>query len=149
MILLDTNVLSELMRPIPDPTVLAWLDRYDKDDVFVSAITEAEILRGIALLPNGKRRTNLAEIAKTMFTEDFADRRLSFDSTAARRYAELTAHCHRTGRPISVEDAQIAAIALCHGLALATRNTRDFTAITGLTLFNPWLIDPAVQSSLE
>ncbi len=144
MILLDTNVLSELMRPTPNPVVLAWLDRYDKNNVFISAITEAEILRGIALLPDGKRRTGLAEIAETMFTEDFADCCLPFDSAAARRYAELTAHCHRIGRPISVEDAQIAAIALCHGLALATRNTRDFTAIAGLMLLNPWLIDPAV-----
>jgi predicted nucleic acid-binding protein len=145
MILLDTNVVSELMRPIPEPVVLVWLDRYDSQILFISAITEAEILRGIALLPEGKRRTGLAEITAIMFTEDFADRRLPFDSAAACQYAGLTAHCQSAGRPISVEDAQIAAIALCHGLALATRNTRDFETITGLTLLNPWRIDPPVH----
>ena len=106
---------------------------------FVSAITEAEILRGIALLPDGKRRAVLAAIADTLFAEDFADRRLPFDSPSAGLYAELAAHRARTGRPISVEDAQIAAIALCHALKLATRNTRDFADIAGLTVVNPWL----------
>lgn len=104
MILLDTNVLSELMRPAPNETVLAWLDRHTGEGVFVSAITEAEILRGIALLPDGKRRAVLAEIADTLFAEDFADHRLPFDSPSARSYAELAAHRTRTGRPISVED---------------------------------------------
>ncbi|MDS4040108.1 MAG: type II toxin-antitoxin system VapC family toxin [Candidatus Competibacter sp.] len=139
MILLDTNVLSELMRLVPNETVLAWLDRQTGEDVFVSAITEAEILRGIALLPDGKRRAVLAAIADTLFAEDFADRRLPFDSPSAGLYAELAAHRARTGRPISVEDAQIAAIALRHALTLVTRNTRDFADITGLTVVNPWL----------
>ena len=141
MILLDTNVLSELMRPVPNETVLAWLDRHTGEGVFVSAITEAEILRGIALLPDGKRRAVLAEIANNLFAEDFADHRLPFDSPSARSYAELTAYRTRAGRPISIEDAQIAAIALRHALTLATRNTRDFVAIVGLTVVNPWLYE--------
>lgn len=122
------------MRPIPDPTVLAWLNRQMTEALFVRAITKAEILRGIALLPDGKRRAALA-----MFTEDFADRCLPVDSASVRPHAELVAHHIHIGRPISVEDAQIAAIALRHTLTLATRNTRDFEAIAGLSMVNPWL----------
>lgn len=139
MILLDTNVLSELMRPAPNQTVLAWLNRHTDEGLFVGAITEAEILRGIALLPDGKRRAAIAEIAEAMFAEDFADRCLPFDSPSAKRYAELVAHRARIGRPISVEDAQIAAIALSHSLTLATRNTRDFEDIANLAVANPWI----------
>ena len=139
MILLDTNVISELMRLHPDETVLTWVDGHTTDGLFISAITEAEILQGIALLPAGKRRDALAKTANAMIEKDFADHCLPFNSAAARQYAELTVHRTRIGRPISVEDAQIAAIALCCEMTLATRNTRDFANIPGLTVLNPWL----------
>ncbi|MHB1013766.1 MAG: PIN domain-containing protein [Desulfurivibrionaceae bacterium] len=138
MILLDTNVLSELMRVAPEPRVLAWLDQRPATDFWVSAITVAEIGLGIALLPDGRRRAALASLAAQMFQEDFAGRCLPFDQEAARLYAEVVASCTRLGRPISVEDAQIAAIALANRLTLATRNTRDFEEVSGLALFDPW-----------
>lgn len=139
MILLDTNVLSELMRPTPEPLVLAWVDRRPATDFWVSTITVAEIRLGIALLPDGKRRTALDGLAARMFQEDFTGRCLPFDQEAATRYAELVAARIRHGRPISVEDGQIAAVALTNGLALATRNTTDFNGIEQLTLINPWV----------
>lgn len=140
MILLDTNVLSELMRVSPEPVVLTWLDRRPATDFWVSAITVAEIGLGIALLPDGRRKEKLAELAAQMFEEDFAGRCLPFDQEAALAYAGIVASRKRTGRPISVEDAQIAAIAIINRLELVTRNTGDFYGIEGLTLVNPWLI---------
>lgn len=139
MILLDTNVLSELMRATPEPLVLAWMDSRPAPDFWVSAITVAEIRLGIALLPDGKRRANLARLADAMFQEDFASRCLPFDQEAAALYALIVANRMRQGRPISVEDGQIAAIAVASGLTLATRNTTDFAGIEGLRLINPWL----------
>jgi len=115
--LLDTNVLSELMREVPEP---------------------AEILTGIALLPSGKRRTALGEAAQQMFGLDFAQRVCVFDALAAGHYAQIVAARTRQGRPISTEDAQIAAIAIAGGLTLTTRNTKDFQGITGLLLTDPW-----------
>ena len=138
MILLDTNVLSELMRPAPEPRVLEWLDAQPVADVWISAITVGEIKLGIALLPEGQRRHRLTVIADEMLHEDFADSCLSYDSAAAADYARIVADRSRLGRPITVEDAQIAAIARSAGLALATRNTRDFADIEELTLVNPW-----------
>lgn len=136
--LLDTNVLSELMRPRPDSNVLAWFDR-QPDAVFaVSVITRAEILLGIALLPAGRRRDDLANEAERMFQEDFGGRCLPFDERAADEYAALVAVRTRSGQPISAEDAQIAAIALTHDMLLVTRNIKDFTCIAGLNLINPW-----------
>ena len=104
----------------------------------VSAVTQAEILTGIALLPAGKRRAALAIAAEQMFEQDFAGRCLAFDAVAARNYALIVADRTRRGLPISTEDAQIAAIALAAGLTVATRNTKDFENIDGLTLANPW-----------
>lgn len=137
-ILLDTNVLSELMRPQPAAGVLAWFAGQRDAMFFVSAVTRAEILLGIALLPTGKRRDGLAVAAERMFEEDFAGRGLAFDDACAAEYALLVSERLRQGQPVSTEDGQIAAIALRHGLPLATRNTKDFTGITGLTLINPW-----------
>lgn len=139
MYLLDTNVLSELMRAAPSPALLAWMDAQAGQDLFISAITRAEIEIGIALLPQGKRRTGLALQARAMFDEDFSGRCLPFDERCAPLYADLVASRTRQGLPISVEDAQIAAIALAHQKKLATRNTADFVKITGLPLINPWL----------
>ena len=140
MILLDTNVVSELMRMQPDTRVLSWLDKQSGNDLFTSAITKAEIELGIALLPAGKRRDGIASAADIMFMQDFAHRVLSFDDAAASFYAEIVSHRTGIGRPISVEDAQIAAIALRHDLMLATRNVKDFLEIQGLELIDPWLI---------
>jgi toxin FitB len=138
MYLLDTNVLSELMRAAPSPAVLGWINSQAAQDLYISAITRAEIELGIALLPAGKRRTNLAAQAKAMFDEDFSNRCLPFEENSATAYATLVAARTRKGQPISVEDAQIAAIGLCKRKTLVTRNTADFSNIQGLEVLNPW-----------
>jgi predicted nucleic acid-binding protein len=138
MIILDTNVLSELMKSAPEHRVLEWLDTIPPSECYISAITKAEIELGIALLSDGKRKINLEAAAKLMFNE-FPDRCLSFNSVSASNYAVIVAERTRVGRPISVEDAQIAAIALTHDFSLATRNTSDFEFIDGLIFINPWL----------
>lgn len=138
MILLDTNVLSEFMRPQPAPRVVAWLDEQPAGEVCTSAISRAEIELGLLLMQPGKRQDTLSQAAHTMFAEDFAGRCLPFDDDAAQHYARLVAARTRAGRPISVEDAQIAAIALAGRMPLATRNTSDFEGIDGLALVNPW-----------
>jgi predicted nucleic acid-binding protein len=135
---LDTNVLSELMRDKPAVAVLDWFAQNTHEVMHVSAVTQAEILTGIALLPAGKRRNALALAADQMFEQDFAAHCLAFDAAAAKNYALLVAKRTRQGQPISTEDAQIAAIALASGLIVATRNTADFENIDGLTLVNPW-----------
>lgn len=137
-ILLDTNALSELMRSRPAVEVLDWFGRQQKVAYFVSAVTRAEILLGITLLPAGKRRHGLASAAEQMFGEDFAGRTLPFDGHCAAEYALLVAARMRSGHAISTEDAQIAATALRHNLSLATRNGKDFKGIAGLTVVNPW-----------
>lgn len=137
-VLLDTNVLSELMRPVPAVEVLAWFKRHQDTSFQISAFTCAEILLGIARLPGGKRRDRLAASAGLMFSEDFAGHTLAFDESCAADYALLVAARTRMGRAISTEDAQIAAIALTHRLPLATRNTKDFQGIDGLGVINPW-----------
>ncbi|MFZ3139982.1 type II toxin-antitoxin system VapC family toxin [Polaromonas sp.] len=136
--LLDTNVLSELMREHPDPGVLDWFAQNTRAAMRTSTVTQAEILTGIALLPAGKRRMALALAAEQMFEQDFAGRCHVFDSAAAKNHALIVAARTRQGQPISTEDAQIAAIALACGLTVATRNTRDFENIDGLILANPW-----------
>lgn len=138
MILLDTNVVSELMRAAPAPRVLQWLDAQPAADIWISAVTAGEIRLGIALLPDGQRKGRLAALAEAMFEEDFSDRCLPFDLAAAADCAGIVATRSRQGRPVSVEDAQIAAIARSSGLTLATRNTKNFMGIDGLHVVNPW-----------
>jgi toxin FitB len=138
VILLDTNVLSELMRPTPDPHVVRWLDARPAGEVWISALTIAEIRLGILRLLGGKKKALLLDLAEQMFKEDFHDRCLPFDCEAAFEYAVIVDQRNRQGHPISVEDAQIAAIARTAELALTTRNTKDFSDIEGLTLLNPW-----------
>jgi predicted nucleic acid-binding protein len=138
VILLDTNVLSELMRPRPDPGVLKWFDHQPAASLWISAITRAEIELGIALLPSGKRRQALADAADVMFREDFNGRCLPFDGQAAGHYAVIVAQRTLLGKPITVEDAQIAAIARSNELTLATRNVKDFAGIEDLVIVNPW-----------
>ena|ERR1039457_4567084 len=137
-ILLDTNVLSELMRPQPDQAVMGWFAGRTGAIFYISSITQAEIMLGISLLPTGKRRNALTAAADAMFSLDFAGRCLPFDATGAANYAAIVSDRRRVGQAISTEDAQIAAIALAHGYPLATRNTKDFLNINGLTLYDPW-----------
>ncbi len=138
MIVLDTNVLSELMRREPDRHVVAWLDARADVELMVSAVTVAELLYGIGRLPEGKRKADLLDAAAAMLQEDFGGRVLPFDELAAAHYASLAVLRERSGRPISMADAQIAAICLSHGAALATRNGKDFAGLA-LALIDPWL----------
>ena len=137
MILLDTNVLSELMRPAPSSIVEEWLSAQPAAGTFISAITEAELRYGLALLPNGQRQKRLLAQAEAMLVEDFADRILPFDSAAAAAYATIAATRRLAGRPISQADAQIAAIAASRGATIATRNITDF-ADCGVAVLDPW-----------
>ena len=139
MILLDTNVVSEPTRPAPNPSVITWLDAQISEDVYLSTITEAELRFGVAILPPGRRRERLASEIENMLREDFKRRILSFDSKAARVYAEIAASRRAIGKPISYADCQLAAIARCHGAAIATRNIEDFEHC-GIEVINPWSI---------
>ncbi len=137
MIILDTNVLSELMRPDPDVTVAAWTAGQPMQVLFTTTICEAEILFGIALLPAGKRKEGLARSAREMFAEDFAGRILSFDSSAAAAFARIESGRRRLGKPIAHADMRIAGIASSRGASVATRNAGDF-ADCGISVVNPW-----------
>ena len=137
--LIDTNVLSELMRENPAPQVLAWFASQNANLMQTSAITHAEILSGIALLPAGKRREAMAQAASQIFEEDFTGRCIDFGGQAVGHYALLRAQRQFAGRPIDTADAQIAAIALSTNLTLVTRNTKDFEGIDNLQVVNPWL----------
>jgi len=137
MILLDTNVLSELMRSTPEAAVERWLAEQASASVFICAITEAELRYGLALLPDGRRRAALTAVVEDMLMEDFRDRILPFDSAAAVAFAQIAADRRRSGRPISQADAQIAAVARSRGAVLASRNLPDFDGC-GLELINPW-----------
>lgn len=138
MIILDTNVLSEALKPAPHAGVAAWLKALPATDVFTTTITEAEIFYGVALLPAGKRRTSLETIVQALFENDFAERILTFDSTAARAFAAIAAERRTAGKPIGEFDAQIAAIARAHGATLATRDVKDFVGC-GVTVVSPWV----------
>jgi predicted nucleic acid-binding protein len=137
VIILDTNVLSELMRSSPSVQVFAWAAAQPATELFTTAITEAEIFYGIELVNKGKRRDGLLSAAEAVFSETFANRILAFDSPAARAYANILAHRRRIGKPTSHADAQIAAIAHIHAATLATRNVAHFEAC-GIRLINPW-----------
>jgi predicted nucleic acid-binding protein len=137
MILLDTNVLSELMRPTPDPAVAAWVASRSAAGLATTAITKAAILHGIARLPSGRRRDALQRAAAAMFDEEFGDRVLPYDSAAAPHYASLRSARERAGRPISAFDAQIVAIARTHRATIATRDLGGFEDC-GVPLVDPW-----------
>jgi toxin FitB len=138
VIILDTSVVSELMKATPAPPVGRWVASQTATSLYTTSITEAEILHGVLLLPAGKRRNRLQVAAEAMFREDFGERVLSFGSDAARAYVPLAADRRRAGRPISHFDAQIAAIGRSARAAIATRNTADFEGC-GVKLINPWL----------
>ncbi len=137
MVVLDTNVVSELMLESPRKEVLVWIDDQLSRDLFVTAVTEAEVRTGIAILPQGARRRGLADIADKTLGDLFDGRVLPFDGNAARAYADIAATRRATGRPISQSDCQIAAIARSHGMAVATRNVDDFME-TGVEVIDPW-----------
>ncbi|HEX9698763.1 MAG TPA: type II toxin-antitoxin system VapC family toxin [Acidobacteriota bacterium] len=137
MILLDTNIVSELMKPAPSAAVVAWIGAQPAQGLYTTSITQAEILHGVMLLPAGKRRRALNDAAHAMFREDFDGRVLGFGSDAALPYAQIAVDRRESGRPISQFDAQIAAIARCFGATLATRNVTDFEGC-GIELVNPW-----------
>lgn len=137
MIILDTNVVSELLRPAPEKRVVDWLGSLDGSGVYLTKITEAELRLGVAILPVGKRRDGLAEMIDQIIREDFAERILPFDSPAAVAFAVIAASRRASGRPIAHADCQIAAIAQVANAQVATRNTPDF-ADCGIKLINPW-----------
>lgn len=137
MIVLDTNVVSELMKPEPSDRVVRWAASQPATSVFTTSITQAEILHGIMLLRAGRRRTALERAAEGMFREDFRDRILAFASDAARHYARIATDRRRAGRPLSHFDAQIAAIARATDASIATRNVADYDGC-GVRITNPW-----------
>lgn len=137
MIVLDTNVLSEVLRPVPEPSVLVWLANQPRASLFTTTITRGEILYGIRLLSDGKRRRGLWDAAMKIFDEDLADQVLSFDSDSADMYAEIAASRREAGKPISQFDAMIVAMARSRGASLATRNAKDFENC-GADIVNPW-----------
>ena len=137
MILIDTNVISEVMRPEPDARVKAWLNDQMRGEVGITSITIAEVLYGIRSLPEGRRRNQLLEATAEVFDGNFTGRIFAFDHRAAVEYAEIVVGRERMDTPISMADAQIAAICLANNADLATRNTKDF-GNTGITLLNPW-----------
>ncbi len=137
MIVLDTNVVSELLRPAPAVQVEAWLAAQFGATVYFTAVGEAELRHGLAMLPAGKRRTALSKAIEGILEEDFHDRILSFERAAARAYAAIAAERRAVGRPISQFDCQIAAIARASKAAVATRNTGDFEGC-GIVVINPW-----------
>ena len=138
MIVLDTNVLSELMRPAPSAIVESWLASQPMQRLFTTAVTQAEIFYGLALLPAGQRRAAMMAEAENMFAEDFEGRVLPLDPAAAHEYADIAATRRMAGRPIMPFDGQIAAIARSRNATVATRNVADF-ADCGLTLVDPWI----------
>ncbi len=139
MLILDTNVLSEVMKPEPAVAVSAWVNQQNPLRLFTTSITVSEIYYGLALMPPGKRQEQLRNVVRLMFEEDFYDRILVFDHAAAIVYGEVTASLRRKGKPMAQADAQIAAIATTHQAPLVTRNITDFEN-WGVELINPWLL---------
>ncbi len=137
MIVLDTNVLSELVRRFPEPSVCDWLDAQQPAEISTSSVTAAELLHGVARLPPGKRRSALVDAVHAMLYDDLRGRIEPFDASAAEEYARVVCDREAAGRPIEVPDAQIAAICRARGASLATRNVKDFLH-TGVELIDPW-----------
>ncbi len=141
MILLDTNVVSEAMRPKPDRNVLEWLDAQAAPTLYLSAISLAELLLGIESLPTGKRRSALAAALAQQVVALFAERIVPFDLPAAQSYSEIVIRARRSGHAITAADAQIAAIAASRHFSVATRDEAPFRA-AGVEVLNPWVIIP-------
>jgi hypothetical protein len=137
MIILDTNVLSALMRTEPDAAVVAWLDRQPAESVWITSITLFEARLGLALLPKGRRRKALEKAFDQLLEQDLQNRVLDFDAAAAAEAASLAAVRQRTGRPVDIRDTRIAGIALARRAVIATRNTRHFSDLKSAVV-NPW-----------
>ena len=135
--LLDTNVVSELIRKSPAPAVANWVSGHTLEDLFLSAVSEAELRYGAAVLPAGRRRDTLFLRIEAMLRDAFDDRVLPFDSDAARAYGNIAALRRSAGRPVAPADCQIAATAASRGMAVATRNVRDFEGM-GIEILDPW-----------
>lgn len=137
MMLIDTNIISEMMKPIPDVNVMKWLDQQEILQLFVSTITLAEISYGINILPEGGRRSKLEIAFEKAIFEAFTNRILTFDESAAHLYGQIMGHRKTLGQPMGVPDGQIAAIARAHDMSIVTRNIRDFSDC-GLQVINPF-----------
>ncbi len=137
VIIIDTNVVSELLKPRPDASVEAWFESMRPDDLFITSIVVAELSFGAWLLPQGRRRKALHAAIATVFEESYRDRTLAFDVNTAVHYGDIRAKRQQIGRPIHALDAQIAAIARANSMAVATRNTKDFEGC-GIALIDPW-----------
>ena len=138
MILLDTNVVSEAMKPEPAPSVRAWLDAQAAETLFLSSVTVAELMFGIGALPKGRRKDKLTSALDGVL-DLFADRILPFDTRAARRYAELALRAGAAGKGFPTPDGYIAAIAAAHDFAVVSRDTSAFVS-AGLVVIDPWTI---------
>ncbi len=141
MLILDTNVISEFMRPTPDADVARWLGAQPLDRLAITAVTVAEILYGLDVMPDGRRKADLLDRFAVMLRRAFASTVIPFEDAAAVAYAGIRGDRERAGRPISVNDAMIAAIARAHGATIATRNVADFQNC-GIAVFNPWTAAP-------
>lgn len=137
MILLDTNVISEVMRAVPSAPVLDWFAEQIPSDLHLPAIVEAELRFGILLLPEGRRKSALADALEDMLEIDFRGRIVPFDSASARAYGRIASKRRREGRAVKEADCQIAAIAAARRASVATRNVRDFQD-AGIPILNPW-----------
>ncbi len=137
MIILDTNVISEPLKPSPDPAVIRWLDRQSPATLYVTTISQAELLAGVSALPAGRRRTELRKVIDKELSFLFEDRVLPFGERSAEAYAQVVPAANAAGNPIDFADAAIGAIAIEHNYILATRNVADFKG-TSIKLLNPW-----------
>ena len=139
MFAIDTNVASELMRPEPMIAVAAWIAERDAQELYLTAVSEAELRYGVAILPVGNRRNALKATMTRWLDQGFRERILPFDSVATRAYAQIAADLRQAGRPIGMADCQIAAICRSRGAVLVTRNVRHFKG-TGIEVVNPWAV---------
>ena len=137
MFVLDTNVISELIRPVPEASVTSWVAAQATSSLYLTAVNEAELRFGVAIMPDGARRDAVGAAIEALLREDFAGRILPFDSEAAVAYATLAASRRAAGRPVAQADAQIAAIAAANAMAVVTRNTADFVD-SGVEVVSPW-----------
>ena len=144
IVVVDTNVVSELVRPVPDPNVMKWFDDQDAYTLYLSAVVEAELRRGTALLPFGQRRNRLIAEIDTMIEDEFEGKVLPFERSAACEFAYIYADRSASGRQISFSDCLIAATARAHEAAVATRDVNDFEGC-GIEVINPWKFKGAIR----
>ena len=137
MIIVDTNVVAEAMKASPETAVMSWLNHQETSTLFLTTITMAEIYYGLRIMPQGRRRLQLEQGFERLLAEAFAGRVLAFEEAAARHYGEVMGRRREIGRPLSVPDGQIAAIARVNGYGVATRNVRDFVDC-GVEVVNPF-----------